>query len=104
MFIWNHSIQDSILYRTFQTTDFAAGLQIENFHNFKIDFESSNDFKIDREFPISESAIKKQQRSYRRAINLDKKIQIIITGNSDCVEKGLDSRGKFYKIYYNNEE
>lgn len=34
MFIWNHSIQDSILYRTFQTTDFAAGLQIENFHNF----------------------------------------------------------------------
>lgn len=77
---------------------------VENFQNFKSDFESSNDFRIDRKFQISETAIKKQQRAYRRAINLDKKIQIIINGNSDCVEKGLDSRGTFYKIYYNNEE
>lgn len=77
---------------------------VESFHNFKINFESSHDFRIDREFPISESAIKKQQRSYKRAINLDKKIQIIINGNSDCVERGTDNRGKFYKIYYNNEE
>lgn len=77
---------------------------VENFHNFKSDFESSNDFRIDRKFQISETAIKKQQRAYRKAINLDKKIQIIINGNSDCVEKGLDSRGTFYKIYYNNEE
>ena len=77
---------------------------VEKFHNFKSDFESANDFIIDSEFQISETAIKKQKRAYRRAINLDKKIQIIINGNSDCVEKGTDSRGKFYKIYYNNEE
>lgn len=77
---------------------------VEKFHNFKSDFESSNDFTIDSEFQISETAIKKQQRAYRRAINLDKKIQIIINGNTDCLEKGFDSRGKFYKIYYNNEE
>ena len=77
---------------------------VDKFKAYKSDFETSNDFTIDSQFQISESALKKQQRSYKRAINLDKKIQIIINGNSDCVEKGTDSRGKFYKIYYNNEE
>lgn len=76
----------------------------EKFHNFKSSFEASNDLTIDNKFQISDTAIKQQQRAYRRAISLDKKIQIIIKGNSDCVEKGTDSRGKFYKIYYQNEE
>ena len=46
----------------------------------------------------------KQQRSYKRIINLDKKIQIVIAGNRQNVEQGEDDRGKFYKVYYEDEE
>jgi hypothetical protein len=77
---------------------------VERFRDFKGEFESLKDISIDEEFQLSHSAIKKQQRSYKKAINLDKKIQIIINGNSNQIEKGKDANGKFYKIYYNEEE
>lgn len=77
---------------------------IESFHNFKRNYESENDISIDDSFTISNYAFKKQQRSYKRVINLDKKIQIIINGNRDHVEQGEDEKGKFYKVYYNSEE
>lgn len=77
---------------------------IESFHSFKRNYESENDIVIDDNFAISNYAFKKQQRSYKRIINLDKKIQIIINGNRQNVEQGEDERGKFYKVYYCKEE
>ena len=77
---------------------------IESFHNFKRNYESENDIVIDDNFAISNYAFKKQQRSYKRVINLDKKIQIIINGNRNHVEQGEDEKGKYYKVYYNSEE
>jgi hypothetical protein len=77
---------------------------IESFHNFKRNYESENDIVIDDTFAISNYAFKKQQRSYKRIINLDKKIQIIINGNRQNVEQGEDERGKYYKVYYSEEE
>ena len=77
---------------------------IESFHNFKRNYESENDIIIDDNFAISNYAFKKQQRSYKRVIRLDRKIQIIIDGNRDNVEQGEDERGKYYKVYYNDEE
>ena len=94
---------------TFDIEDFANEVieqpeVIESFHNFKRNYESENDIVIDDSFSISSNAFKKQQRSYKRIINLDKKIQIIINGNRQNVEQGEDERGKFYKVYYNMEE
>jgi len=77
---------------------------IESFHNFKREYESENDIIIDDNFAISNYAFKKQQRSYKRVIRLDRKIQIIIDGNRDNVEQGEDERGKYYKVYYREEE
>ena len=77
---------------------------IESFHDFKRNYESENDIVIDDNFAISNYAFKKQQRSYKRVINLDKKIQIIINGNRNQVEQGEDERGKYYKVYYKEEE
>lgn len=94
---------------TFDLEEFAQEVieqpeVIESFHNFKRNYESENDISIDDSFTISNYAFKKQQRSYKRVINLDKKIQIIINGNRDHVEQGEDEKGKFYKVYYNSEE
>ena len=94
---------------TFDIEDFANEVieqpeVIESFHNFKRNYESENDIVIDDTFAISNYAFKKQQRSYKRIINLDKKIQIIIKGNRQNVEQGVDERGKYYKVYYSEEE
>jgi hypothetical protein len=94
---------------TFDIEDFANEVieqpeVIESFHNFKRNYESENDIVIDDTFAISNHAFKKQQRSYKRIINLDKKIQIIINGNRQNIEQGEDERGKYYKVYYSMEE
>ncbi len=94
---------------TFDIEDFANEVieqpeVIESFHSFRRNYESKNDITIDDTFAISDHAFKKQQRSYKRIINLDKKIQIIINGNRQNVEQGVDERGKFYKVYYSMEE
>jgi len=77
---------------------------IKKFQQFKKDYEEANDIAIDDQFAISDAARKKQQRSYKRVIHLDKKIQIIVDGNSDHIEQGKDAKGKFYKVYYNEED
>ena len=71
---------------------------------YSIGREEGCDIVIDDNFAISNYAFKKQQRSYKRVIRLDRKIQIIIDGNRDNVEQGEDERGKYYKVYYNDEE
>ena len=94
---------------TFNINDFSHEViaqpeVIERFHQYKQEYEDQSDIVIDNQFKISESACKKQQRSYKRVINLDKKIQIVIAGNRQNVEQGEDDRGKFYKVYYKDEE
>lgn len=94
---------------TFDINDFAHEViaqpgVIERFHQYKQEYETQSDIVIDNQFEISESACKKQQRSYKRVINLDKKIQIVIAGNRQNVEQGEDERGKFYKVYYKDED
>ena len=94
---------------TFDMDDFANEVieqpdVIESFRNYKKNYESENDIVIDDSFSISNNAFKKQQRSYKRVIRLDRKIQIIIDGNRDHVEQGQDERGKYYKVYYSEEE
>ena len=77
---------------------------IESFKNYKKSYEEEHATEIDDSFTISQHAFKKQQRSYKRIIRLDKKIQIIIDGNRDHIEQGEDERGKYYKVYYSTEE
>ena len=94
---------------TFDMEEFAQQVieqpeVIERFQEYKRNYESENDISIDDSFAISNYAFKKQQRSYKRVINLDKKIQIIINGNRDHIEQGEDERGKYYKVYYREEE
>lgn len=77
---------------------------IESFKSYKKNYEEEHAMEIDDSFAISQHAFKKQQRSYKRIIRLDKKIQIIIDGNRDHIEQGEDEKGKYYKVYYSTEE
>ena len=94
---------------TFEMEEFANEVieqpeVIESFRQYKRSFEEENDVVIDDSFDISDYAFRRQQRSYKRVIRLDRKIQIIIDGNRDNVEQGEDERGKYYKVYYQEED
>ena len=50
------------------------------------------------------SAIKKQARSIKSIIKLDKNFHIYVHGSRKLIEQGADEEGrKFYKIYYKEE-
>ena len=49
-------------------------------------------------------AVKKQARSIKSIIKLDKNFHIYVHGSRELIEQGVDEEGrKFYKIYYKEE-
>lgn len=76
---------------------------INAFNQYKSSFQEDYDIKFTDDFTISESAVKKQVRSIKSVIKLDKNFAIYIHGNSELMEQGEDSKGKYYKVYYNEE-
>ncbi|MDR1500909.1 MAG: nucleoid-associated protein [Prevotella sp.] len=76
---------------------------ISSFNNYKTSFQENNDIEILESFTISESAVKKQIRSLKNVIKLDKNFDIHIYGNRNLIEQGIDEKGKYYKVYYIEE-
>ena len=93
---------------TFDIDDFTNEVMtepetIKKFRQYKQRCEDETGISIDDQFPVSEAARKKQHRSFKRVIQLDKKIKIVIDGNTQNIEQGTDKKGKFYKLYYTEE-
>ncbi len=76
---------------------------IHSFNQFKSSFQQDYDVEIVDNFTISESAVKKQARSLKSVIKLDKNFHIYIHGGRELMEQGEDKKGKFYKVYYKEE-
>jgi len=76
---------------------------IRSFRKYKTTFEQDFDMDIADNFTISESAVKKQARTLKSVIRLDKNFHIYIHGNRNLIEQGEDKKGKFYKVYYQEE-
>lgn len=76
---------------------------INSFNNYKASFQENNDIDISENFIISGSAVKKQARSLKNVIKLDKNFDIHIHGNRNLIEQGVDEKGKYYKVYYKEE-
>ena len=77
---------------------------IESFNNYKKDFQKDREIDLSDNFVISESAVKKQARSIKSIIKLDKNFHIYVHGHRELIEQGTDEKGrKFYKIYYSEE-
>ncbi|MDR1555129.1 MAG: nucleoid-associated protein [Campylobacteraceae bacterium] len=74
---------------------------IDNFDRYRSDYQQEYDFTDN--FSIHEDAVKKQARTFRSVIKLDKNFHIYIHGNRKLIERGRDEKGKFYKIYYEEE-
>ncbi|MGE9310554.1 nucleoid-associated protein [Niabella sp. CJ426] len=77
---------------------------IESFDKYKQHYAAERDIEIAENFSISPAAVKSQNRAYKSVIKLDKNFHIYIHGNRDMIEHGEDTKGRFYKLYFNNEE
>ena len=77
---------------------------INSFNQFRDNYQKERDIEIIDNFTISDAAVKKQARSLKSVIKLDKNFHIYIHGDRNMIENGEDNKGKFYKVYYNKEQ
>ncbi len=77
---------------------------IESFSNFKTDYEQDLQVSISEDFPINNSAVKKQQKHFKSIIKLDKNFHIYIHGDRKMLETGADEKGKYYRLYFEKED
>ena len=104
----NRSVQffkekDSFDMEEFTNGVFAQPEVIDSFNKYKENYEQDRDLEIADSFTISESAVKKQARAFKSVIKLDKNFHIYVHGNRNLIEQGEDEKGKFYKVYYQEE-
>lgn len=104
----NRSVQffkekDSFDMEEFTNRVFEQPEVIDSFNRYKENYEQERDLEIVDNFNISESAVKKQARAFKSVIKLDKNFHIYVHGNRNLIEQGEDEKGKFYKVYYQEE-
>jgi hypothetical protein len=52
---------------------------------------------------VQNLVFEKQARSFKSVIKLDKNFHIYIHGDRNLIEQGEDNKGKYYKVYYQEE-
>ena len=93
----------------FDKVDFERSvLEDENLINSFNSFTSKlmqEDKPIADSFVISKSAVKKQKKSFKSVLKLDKNFHIYVHGNRNLIEHGYDEeKGKrFYKVFFDEE-
>lgn len=94
---------------TFDMSEFANEViaqpeVIDSFNQYKENYAKERDVEFVDTFSISDTAVKKQARAFKSVIKLDKNFHIYIHGDRQLIEQGEDNKGKFYKVYYNEEQ
>lgn len=79
---------------------------IQEWKDYKRHYEEESGNAIGESFAISGAAVKKQARTYKSVLKLDKNFHIYIHGNRDLIEKGFDESVKmhYYKVYFSEEQ
>lgn len=76
---------------------------IESFNKYSSTCFHEVGLNEDETFYISDNAVKKQARSFKSVIKLDKNFHIYVHGDRHMIEQGEDEKGRYYKVYYNEE-
>lgn len=88
----------------FEKAVFQEDDLIDSFRNYDEVYREKRDLEIADEFDISPLALKKQEKSMKSVLKLDKNFHIYIHGDQELIEHGIDNDGrKYYKIYYQDE-
>lgn len=77
---------------------------INEFKQYKTDYQEEREMYIADAFDISATAVKKQQGVFKSILKLDKNFSVYIHGDKTLIQKGKDDDGrKYYKLYYQEE-
>ncbi len=76
---------------------------IDVFDHYASQYQNERGIDLGDDFAISQGAVKKQSRALKSVIKLDKNFHIYVHGNRNLIEQGEDDKGKFYKVYYQEE-
>jgi hypothetical protein len=78
---------------------------VERFAEFTDNYARSKAISFENEFDIDVAAVKKQSKTFKSVLKLDKNFHIYIHGRRDLIERGFDeTTGKhFYKVYFEQE-
>jgi hypothetical protein len=78
---------------------------IQAFENYKQDYESKGNFRIDDEFDINSDAVKKMNKVFKSVIKLDRNFHIYVHGNHSLIRRGFDEESGmgFYQLFYIEE-
>jgi len=84
---------------------FKDGNVVEAFQDFKNEKAMLVDRSLEDNFQVSEFAVKKNSKSFKSILKLDKNFHVYIHGDQSMIEKGQDTDGrKFYKLYFDQEQ
>jgi hypothetical protein len=91
--------------KTFQNEVISDPVIIDNFNYYKSEFEKESDTTINDSFSISNNAVKKQLRSFKSVIKLDKNFHIYVHGSNQFIQKGYDEKTgmNFYQLFFKEE-
>jgi hypothetical protein len=95
---------DEFTKEEFEQEVFGDEEVIESFRGFDTSYRETHEVEMEDSFEISNQAVKKQARMFKKILKLDKNFHIYIHGDSNKIEKGVESDGrKFYKVYFDEE-
>ncbi|MEX6689101.1 nucleoid-associated protein [Danxiaibacter flavus] len=78
---------------------------VDTFMDYKKNYEAAKNFTMEDEFSIHVAAVKKQQKSFKTVLKLDKNFHVYIHGRRDLMERGYDelTNKQYYKLYFDEE-
>jgi hypothetical protein len=96
---------DTFNVKDFEKEVFQDPAMVKSFRQFGSSYLDNKNIEIADSFEISTQAVKKQAKSFKSVIKLDKNFHIYIHGDSEMIEQGYDTKTgkKFYKIYFDRE-
>ena len=96
--------QDSFDMSEFEAEVIIQPEVIEQFKQYKQEYQQDREMYIADAFDISTPAVKKQQGVFKSVLKLDKNFSLYIHGDKTLIQKGKDDDGrKYYKLYYQEE-
>ncbi len=78
---------------------------IKSFNDYSDKYQQDREIELSDNFSISDSAVKKQTRTFKSVIKLDKNFHIYVHGNNQYIKRGYDeSTGMYYyQLFFKNE-
>ena len=96
--------QDSFDMSEFEAEVIIQPEVIDQFKQYKQEYQQEREMYIADAFDISTPAVKKQQSVFKSILKLDKNFSVYIHGDKTLIQKGKDDDGrKYYKLYYQEE-